>query len=117
MAETWPCGPQDALGGDADVVIGCERLTDEIAEDVVLEDVEPFRIAERNLPSAAARRRGMPAAREPRAACNSDPPCSRPRVTARHTIGSARRISDVLLAAQAERSALPWIAFRLPPTK
>ena len=56
-------GPEHALGGDADVVIGRERVADEVPEDIVLEDVEPFRIAERDLPSAAARRRGMPEAR------------------------------------------------------
>ena len=68
---------QNALGGDADVVIRLQGLLDEAAKRLVLEEIEPLRVAQRDLPRlglAAPELRRAPAHQ---GACNWDLPCNR----------------------------------------
>ena len=44
-----PFGRQHALRGDANVVVRLQRLLDEAAKGLVLEQVEPLRVAQRGL--------------------------------------------------------------------
>ena len=88
VADSLSFSLDNALSGDADVVVGLQRFLDQVAKGLIVEEVEPFHITERGLsrlffPGPKVRR-----GRHLGALSSSGPPCSLSSAAAKQTMNS-----------------------------